>query len=245
MIVVVHQDDGVRLAADGGIVITGIGRRQSHHQLQIGAMQPGSQFADKGRKIALAPVRNLLKVERHARLVGVHHARHNGLHQALPRRRVVQHLGHLPHVPDRAVGVVQQRHRGNFHAHRLHPRGKFWIAFVIEPSIRGNRVQLFGHQQVNVAIVLLQRGETRGVIANVKRDSQRGVIYRRLAQRGDPQPSPAARGCRGGRSFRFGDQGAAAGPCAGQQKFRQVHPFDDRQKKHHQDDREHGPGDFQ
>ena len=50
---------------------------------------------------------------------------------------------------------------------------------------RRNRVQRFGNQQVDIAIVQLQRREAGGIVAHVKSGAQRIVVLRYLAQRRD------------------------------------------------------------
>ena len=186
MLVVIHQDDRVRSAAKKSIIKTVVPRRQRHHDFQIQRMQAHRQFRDEAAEVRLGLGGNFLEVHDDARLPRVHAVRGKLAHQLGPRCGAVQHRRHFSGVPHHSIGVVDHGHGGDFHAgllHLLHPRGELHVGNDAQFSVWRKRVERFRNQQIEMAIVLLQRRQAGGIPAHVKCRLERLVIVRHFAER--------------------------------------------------------------
>ena len=195
-------------------------------------MQPRFQFTDEAAEITLALIGYLLEIQHDAGLPRVDNVRHQLLHQALARRGMVQHRGHFRDVPDGAVGIVEQRHGGDFEAERLHPAVELGIGFQIELPVGGDGMELLGNQQVNIAIMQLQRGQAVGVPAHVECDAQRIVLGRHLAQSRHAAYASAAPGRL--LRFRTGQDRMQTGAAGRQEQSGKIHALCNGDKKRDQ-----------
>ena len=187
MLVVVHQNHGVRGLADAGVVIRPIGGRQANHQFQVGVMQVCRKFGDELAEILLAFLGNFFKINDESGEVVLREVLHRLLRQVLARRVVFQHGGHFVGEPIGAIGIVQQRHGGNFDGRflqlqRLQPCRQFGIGFDVQAATGRDRVEALGNEHVNIAEMLLERRERRRVPAHIKGGAQRIIGGRHLAQ---------------------------------------------------------------
>ena len=196
MLVVIHQDNRVGFLAEEFVVVRIVPRRQRDHQLQPDGMQRRRKLFDKFLEILLACVRHFLEIHYDPGLFCRHRVLRHVRNQPTARIGACQQFRHLFHPPHRAVVIVQQAHHRKFHgrvqgAHPLvqlvllqsgyHFAGRglhCLIPLVVHHSdraIRGHRVQLFRHQQVNVFVVFFQRGQAIRIPADEKRRAQRVI----------------------------------------------------------------------
>jgi hypothetical protein len=243
VIVVVHQDDGVGFPPDGGVVIAPIRRGQGHHELEVRAVQRGGKLAEERGEIPLAALRHLFEVNRKPGLLCRPHPPDGLVDQVPASRRLAQHRGHFRDMPLRAVGVVQQSHHGDLDARRLHPRLELRIVFEIEPPVGRNRMQLLGNEQVNVAVMPLERGQTAGIPADIEGNPQGGVPGGYLPQRGYPAKASETLGLRPGQVP--GQHGVTAGASPRQEHLGQVHMLDDGEEEYDQQEGKYRPADLQ
>ena len=119
------------------------------------------KFGDELAEILLAFVGNFFKIDNQSGEVVLCEILDRLLRQISARRGALEHGGHFVGEPVGAVGIVQQRHRGNFDRRslllqRLLPRREFGIGLHIQAAGCGDRVQALGDEQVDVAEMLLQ-----------------------------------------------------------------------------------------
>ena len=117
-------------------------------------------------------------------------------------------------------------------AERLHPTVELGIVFQIELPVGGDGVQLLGNQQVNIAIVQLQRGQAVGVPTHVECHAQWVVACGYLAQGRDATYASVAPG----RQFRFrtGQDRMQTGAAGRQKQAGKVHALRDGDEKRDQ-----------
>ena len=187
VLVVIHQNHGVRRLADAGVVIHPIRGGQANHQLQVGTVQVRGEFGDELSEILLAFFRNFFKINNQPGGMALRQVLNRLVRQMLACRRVFQHGGHFIGEPIRPVGIIEQRHDGDFDRRilllqRLQECRQLGIRFDIQPAARGDRVQAFGNQDVDVAVMLLERGKRCGVPTHIKCGAQWIVGGRHLAE---------------------------------------------------------------
>ena len=114
MLVVIHQNHGVRGLADSGVVVDPIRGRQANHQFQVGTMQVFGKLDNELSEILLAFLRDFFKIYHQPGGMRLVQVLNRLIRQMLARGRVAQHGGHFVGEPVGAVGIIHQRHRWGF-----------------------------------------------------------------------------------------------------------------------------------
>jgi hypothetical protein len=150
-------------------------------------MQARTEFGDELAEIFLAFVWDFLKINDQSRVMVLYEILDCLLRQILSRRAALEQGRHFVGQPVGAVGIVDQRHRGNFDRRilllqRLQPGRQLGIFFHIEPARGRDRVQALRDEQVNVAEVLLERRKGSRIPAHIKSGANRIVGCGHLAE---------------------------------------------------------------
>ncbi len=114
VLVVIHQDYGVGGFSDAGIVVNPVRGRERHHEFQVRAVQVRRQLGNELAEILLAFIGDFLKIDNQPHEVVLCKILDRLLRQVSTRRGTLEHGGHFVGEPVGPVGIVEQRHGGNF-----------------------------------------------------------------------------------------------------------------------------------
>src|SRR5882724_8413827 len=197
VLVVIHHHDGVALVAKEFVIVSVVACGQSDHQLQARGVQLRGQRGDELAEVRLAGVGDFFEVNNDSSLM-----RFDGIlgdipRELMPRSRIRKHLGHFLDAPLDAVVVVDETHRRQLdgRAERFHPLvqlvvlqyrdgfggrgfGGVLSALIIHDGQRAigrDGMELFGNQQVDIFVMLLERSKAVRIPTHEK-CSPHGVV---------------------------------------------------------------------
>ena len=238
VLVVVHENDGVGVAADALVVVGRVGRRQRHEELRVLAVEGPGELGDEAGEVLLVTLGHLLEVEHHAGTVRPGHVGHELGDRLRAGLRARQHLPELGGEPPRSVAVVDEGHDLEVRAGRAQPLVEPRVRLHDHPPVGRDDVQGLRHQQVDLRVVLAQGREARGVPRNVERGAQRlaGGLRGAGGQHAPQAAGSLLDGCGPGAL----PHGVEGGPGLGQHQPRQLGTAGDVHQEDEPDHREEG-----
>lgn len=184
MLVIIHQHHAVGRGGDCGIVPFVVVRGNRHIQLHTLGVQVGSKFVQQDKETGLAFFREGFEIHHQAAVFVAVEKVVNLITKFVAGVRVIQESADIHPIDSVKIvdqrkyfhaGVFRLQKRHDFLVHRMHRIALYYVKKLIgqridalQPSVGRQHGKPFGEEQIDLAGIFPQGGETGGIPGDVE-----------------------------------------------------------------------------